>query len=102
MNDGRKDDSEKRERWDLVPTRAMRAVVRVLTFGANKYGAWNYKMVPEARRRYYAACLRHLTAWWEGEKTDPDTGESHLAHAICCALFLASFESGDVESERST
>mgnify|MGYP007111985039 FL=1 len=30
----------------------------------------------------------HFTAWQSGELVDPETGESHLDHAICCLLFL--------------
>jgi hypothetical protein len=67
-------------------------VLRVLEFGAKKYGAENWREVPDARRRYYDAADRHLRAWWEGEALDPDTGESHLAHAACCLLFLLGFE----------
>ncbi len=97
---GRKDDGvagsgEMKDRWDLVPTRAMRQVVRVLSYGAKKYAAWNWLHVPEPRDRYYAAALRHLTAWRDGEALDPDTGLSHLAHASCCILFLLGFEAGD-------
>lgn len=41
--------------------------------------------------RCYAACLRHLWAWWRGEDNDPETGLSHLDHALCCLLFLSTF-----------
>jgi len=42
--------------------------------------------------RLYAATFRHLTAWWGGERTDQETGLSHLAHAGCCVCFLIAFE----------
>ncbi len=84
---GRKDDTEKL-RYDLIPPNAQAAMVRVLGFGAAKYGDFNWSKVEDARRRYFAAMMRHAWAWWNGEKADPDTGESHLAHALCCAMFL--------------
>lgn len=90
---GVKDDSA-RTRYDLVPPHALDAVARVLTFGALKYtrngvdGGNNWRLVPERRRRYFAATMRHLWAWWRGERADSETGESHLAHAICCLTFL--------------
>lgn len=84
---GRKDDAGKL-RWDLVPWDAMRSVVRVLEHGADKYGEHNWRNVQNARTRYFAAGMRHLLDWWGGEERDPDSGESHLAHAVCCALFL--------------
>lgn len=79
-------------RMSLVPWPAMQAVVRVLEFGAKKYGVGNWEHVPLLRTRYFDAAQRHLLAWWEGERTDADTGESHLAHAACCVLFLLAVE----------
>lgn len=84
---GRKFDDDKL-RWDLLPTEPVREIVRVLTLGAKKYAPDNWKHVDEWRRRYYAASMRHLTAWWEGERDDPETGIHHLAHVGCCILFL--------------
>lgn len=84
---GRKDDQDK-DRWDLLPWGPVRWVVKVLTVGAKKYADDNWQLVPNARRRYFAAALRHLTAWYEGEPNDPEDGLPHLAHAICCILFL--------------
>lgn len=97
-NPGTKFDGSK-ARWDLFNVPALRAIARVLTFGANKYTDDGWHMVPDARRRYYAAALRHLTAWWEsgGAEKDPETGESHLAHVGCCVLFLLAFDLGAVK-----
>jgi hypothetical protein len=88
---GRKDDADK-PRWDLLPWKAVAKVVDVLTYGAKEYGEDNWKYVEHYKSRYFAAAQRHLTAWWEGELADPKTGYSHLAHAICCLLFLLWFE----------
>jgi len=88
LNEGRKDDNGKL-RYDLVPKGTWAKVVAVITFGAGKYGDENWHMVVEKNpEKYYAAALRHVEAWWDGEKNDPESGEHHLAHAICCALFL--------------
>lgn len=89
--EGLKFDSEK-DRWELLPVNGVRQIVKVLTFGAKKYGAENWRLVDNHRRRYYAAAMRHLTAWYEGEENDPETGFSHLAHAGCCILFLLSWK----------
>lgn len=88
---GRKDDTGKL-RWDLLPFRALQEVVEVLTYGALKYDDNNWQKVPDARRRYFAASLRHLVSWWEGERFDKQSGFHHLAHACCCILFLLYFE----------
>lgn len=79
-------------RWDCLPWPAVEQVVAVLTFGAEKYSAWSWPSVPDARRRYFAAAIRHAVAWLRGEKTDPESGLPHLAHLACNALFLLSFD----------
>lgn len=90
---GVKHDSEK-DRWDILPIGPIRQIVKVLSYGASKYPeANNWQRVPDARRRYYAAAMRHLTAWWwDGEVTDGESGLSHLAHAATCLVFLMWFE----------
>jgi hypothetical protein len=87
MVEGRKDDNEK-DRWDLLPVDPIRQLVKVLTFGARKYADDNWMKVPGARRRYYSAAMRHLTAWYDGEQLDPESGLPTLAHALCCIVFL--------------
>lgn len=84
---GRKDDSNK-PRWSLLPTGTVGQIVEVLEIGAVKYDIDNWQRVPDARRRYYDALQRHVEAWWNGQRDDPETGKHHLAHAGCCILFL--------------
>ena len=79
-------------RWSLLPFEALSEVVDVLTSGAKKYAPDNWKYVPNAEERYVDAAMRHFTAWIAGEKKDPETGKSHLAHVMCCVLFLMWFE----------
>ena len=75
-------------RWDLLPMAPVEEVVKVLTYGAKKYDDENWRKVDNQRSRYYAAAMRHIVAWWQGEKRDPERGYHHLAHAICCLIFL--------------
>jgi hypothetical protein len=89
--DGRKYDSGKR-RWDLLPYKSIGCVVDVLTYGAKKYDPNNWQKVPDAKNRYFAAAMRHITAWWEGEKFDPESGIHHLGHAMCNLIFLMWFD----------
>lgn len=84
---GRKDDKDKL-RFDLLPFEQVAEVVAVLTTGAKRYGDDNWKFVPRAEQRYLAAALRHIFAAATGERSDPDDGYSHLAHAVCCLLFM--------------
>lgn len=85
--EGIKHDTEK-ARWDLLPIDPIEQVVGVLTYGARKYDDFNWAKVKPLKPRYYAAALRHIVAWWKGETLDPESGYHHLAHAICCLIFL--------------
>lgn len=75
-------------RWSLLPKGTVAQVVQVLECGADKYGADNWQRVPDARQRYYDALMRHVQAWWHGQRYDTETDCHHLAHAVCCLLFL--------------
>ena len=91
MKTGVKFDQDKPQ-WTLVPFKALDEVVKVLTIGAKKYAPDNWKKVPNARQRYIDAAFRHMSAYAAGEKLDAETGKSHLAHAVCCLLFLLAFD----------
>ncbi len=84
---GRKFDGGKLE-YGLLPPLALEEVVKVLTFGAQKYERDNWQQVPDSKRRYFDALQRHTWAWKQGEKFDPESGIHHLAHAMCCMMFL--------------
>lgn len=86
MTEGRKDDTEK-TCLDLLPVRSLELLGRVLTFGARKYNAYNWSQ-GIAWSRLYAATLRHLFAFWGGEDIDKDSGQHHLACAMCEIAFL--------------
>lgn len=90
MSEGRKDDQEK-IRLDLIPSSAIIALGRVLTFGAKKYDDNNWRKGMKWGR-LIGATLRHLFAWMGGQDKDPETGYSHLWHALCCIAFLIEYE----------
>lgn len=74
----------------LIPPEVIRAVAEVMTYGAKKYSADNWKQVdPE---RYIDALWRHYLAWKTGEEKDAESGLSHVAHFATNALFLLYFE----------
>jgi hypothetical protein len=85
--EGRKDDGNKL-RYDLVPPESLEALVEVLTYGARKYAPGNWKHVQDFDNRYYAAAMRHLQAWRQGELVDSESGLEHLAHTMACITFL--------------
>jgi len=84
---GRKFDGGKLE-YGLLPPYALEETVKVLTFGAQKYERNNWIHVEDGPRRYFDALQRHLWAWKKGEQIDPESGLHHLAHAMCCLMFL--------------
>ena len=95
MPDGQKFD-EGKPNWSLLPYDALEGEVRVLTAGAERYGAYNWSNGIKYSR-VYAAAIRHLSAWWMSKLLgqsgmDPETGLSHLDHASCCVRFLSAFE----------
>lgn len=83
-----KKNDDGKARWDLLPIEQIEKVVSVLTFGAKKYSDNGWKNIDRLSDRYYAAALRHIVAWRNGEVVDSESGEDHLAHAICCLLFV--------------
>jgi hypothetical protein len=78
-------------RYDLLPPEFLHGTAEILTFGADKYGARNWELGMNWGRPF-AAMMRHMWAWWRGEKLDPETGKSHLWHAACCIAFLMAYE----------
>lgn len=65
---------------------AVEEVISVLTYGANKYSADNWKKVDDFA--YHDAFQRHYLEYCKGEKLDKDSGKEHLAHMICSLFFL--------------
>lgn len=74
-------------RMDLLDRYAIEQLAMVLGFGAKKYAAHNWRN-GLAYSRLTAAALRHLHAFNDGEDNDPESGLSHVAHAMCCCMFL--------------
>ena len=95
-NVGVKFDTDKRQwwfAWQFLPE--LEQVVDILAYGNKKYPAddgKNWSRVDQPERRYSSALMRHLSLYLQGEKYDPETGKSHLAHMITNALFLMWFD----------
>lgn len=74
-------------RLDLIPHRPLQEVAKVLMFGLKKYSAHNWREGTDWSR-FVRAAQDHIGYWNEGQDIDPETKLSHLAHAVCCLLFL--------------
>jgi hypothetical protein len=77
-------------RYDLVDPLAHRDMVQVLTDGANKYDAHNWRR-GMTWTSIIASLKRHLTAIEMGEDYDPESGRLHISHAACNVHFLNAF-----------
>lgn len=79
--------SQLKNRLSLLSPVAIAEVAAVLTFGAKKYDAHNWrKGIPESV--LMDAALRHIFAYLGGELFDRESGLPHLAHASCELMFL--------------
>lgn len=74
-----------RERYDLLPSRALKLVAIAMGEGAEKYGDNNWKLLPETVIANHA--LRHIIEWLGGDREEP-----HLSHAAANLLMLADTE----------
>jgi hypothetical protein len=85
--EGVKHDEDK-PKFSLMKPDALMEMVAVLTYGAKKYSPDNWKLLGNARQRYFDAANRHLWQWYGGEERDPESGLHHLAHAMSSLMFL--------------
>ena len=83
---GTKFDGEK-ARVELLSPIALIELSKVLTFGAKKYGDHNWRGGFRSSR-LLGAILRHVLAYLGGETRDPESGLSHIAHAMAGCMFL--------------
>ena len=84
---GKKFDDNK-PRYHLMPRQAEKEGVSVLTSGAQKYDEQNWRKVQPLNNRYYSAARRHMQSFMDGEVRDHESGHHHLAHAVCCLMFM--------------
>lgn len=65
----------------LVSRELMVALATVREFGSKKYERGNWKKGFKISRSL-AAALRHIFSFLSGETLDPESGLTHLAHAV--------------------
>ncbi len=71
-----------------VPLPVLLEIGVAMLEGARKYGRHNYRAIGVRSSVYFDAAFRHLSAWWEGEDVDPDSGLSHITKAIATLAVL--------------
>jgi hypothetical protein len=90
---------QSKNRLELIEPEFIKGLGRIVSFGAAKYSAENWKKAePEDIDRIKGALLRHIMDYLSGDNIDPETNESHLYHAACNLMFLDYFDRvGDQE-----
>ncbi len=79
---------EAKPKISSTPTIGIREMGKVFELGAKKYGRYNWRLHTVSATVYYDAAWRHLSAWFDGEDIDPESGVSHLAHVMACMTIL--------------
>lgn len=82
--------NEGKLRYDLVNTFAHEAMVKILTFGAQKYDERNWEKGMKWSN-VISSLKRHLAAIEAGEDYDKESGELHAAHLACNTHFLTAY-----------
>jgi hypothetical protein len=74
-------------KWSLVDYSCLEDLVRVMEFGATKYGRNNWTKGLK-QEEVIESLLRHTYAILRGEMIDPESGISHVGHIQANAMFL--------------
>lgn len=83
---------DKKVPFSCVPAPVVAELGLAMLEGALKYGRHNYRIAGVRASTYYDAALRHLTAFWEGEDVDPESGLPHLVKAMACLAVVRDAE----------
>lgn len=86
-NGGMKNDKDKAD-WSIFKPlfKIAEGVVRILMYGEKKYKRNNWQKVDIDRN--FAALMRHIIKWADGEELDQESGLHHLDHALCDLMFI--------------
>lgn len=88
-----------KRKWSLVHFKSLEPLVRVLEFGAEKYGLDNWKKGLE-KKEILESMMRHLTALMDGEENDKESGLHHIGHIMCNAMFYRYFDNKEKQTKK--
>lgn len=97
MSKGKKFDGGK-PRISLIPREALWGMAQAFTYGANKYGKFNYREGIEFTRLADAA-YRHLSAFMDGEDIDIESKNNHLSHCLASIAMLIDMHANNPEMD---
>lgn len=87
----------------LFPPAALIIGSKVMALGAAKYGPYNWREKKVRYTVYLEAAMRHILTAQDGEEIDPESGQPHIAHALCCmAILLDARATGNLVDDRPT
>ncbi len=78
--------NEGKLKWSLVHYASLAPLVLVLMFGAKKYAPHNWKKEMDLTE-ILESLQRHLAALFDGELVDKESGQLHMGHVMCNAMF---------------
>lgn len=73
--------------YSLLTSAMLEPMTRALMYGEGKYSRGNFKEGFE-NIRLTSAALRHIFAYLDREEQDPESGVSHLGHAMAALAML--------------
>jgi len=82
----------------LIPLSTLEDEAKVWMYGTKKYKAFNW-MKGMAWSVPLACALRHIAAFQAGEDIDSESGQPHLAHAMCNLRMLTLYSKTYLEGD---
>ena len=82
---------QKLARFDLIPAGPLWKLAEIYGVGAKKYAERNWERGYEWSKSY-AALMRHLNLFWQGEDIDDGPGGTGLPHLTCAAFHVFALE----------
>ena len=78
--------NEGKPKWHLVHMKSLTPLVRVLEFGADKYGAFNWQKDTK-REVILDSMFRHVIELMDGNEMDEESKQHHIGHILANAMF---------------
>ena len=76
-------------KWSLVHYDSLVPMIRVLEFGEEKYGAFNWQKPGLKPKEVLESLQRHLASLMDGEDFDKESGMHHIGHIMANALMYS-------------
>lgn len=71
----------------MIPAHALEEIGKIFAFGAQKYSRNNWRR-GLSWNELVDSCLRHISAFQQGQDVDPESKQLHIAHAATNLLML--------------